>query len=56
MPLLFHGLEDWTTDEVRDIRQGHLEKGSDMQKKAQTINVKLTRDDFGNTGLLRHQV
>ncbi|KAI1119335.1 hypothetical protein F5Y14DRAFT_437895 [Nemania sp. NC0429] len=56
MPLLFHGLEEWTIDERRDIRQGYWERNLDMQKKAQTIKVKLTRNDSGKTGLIRHQV
>ncbi|KAI1149735.1 hypothetical protein F4825DRAFT_429456 [Nemania diffusa] len=35
MPLLFHGVEEWSDDEIRNIRQGGLEdKGVCKRRQA----------------------
>ncbi|KAI0189000.1 hypothetical protein EV127DRAFT_470958 [Xylaria flabelliformis] len=54
MPLLFHGVAEWSDDEIRDIRQGNLEKKSDMERRAKTMNVKLLRNDFGESRFVRY--
>ncbi|KAI0858267.1 hypothetical protein F4860DRAFT_486760 [Xylaria cubensis] len=53
MPLLFHGVAEWSDDEIRDIRQGNLENKSDMERRAKTMNVKLLRNDFGESRFVR---
>ncbi|KAI3318741.1 hypothetical protein HD806DRAFT_510827 [Xylariaceae sp. AK1471] len=56
MPLLFHGLNDWTIEEVRDIGDGKLEEQPEMQGRAKTIHVKLVRNDKGETRLRREAI
>lgn len=56
MPLLFHGLNDWTIEEVRDIGDGKLEEQPEMQGRAKMIHVKLVRNDNGETRLRREAI
>ncbi|KAJ8124411.1 hypothetical protein O1611_g9229 [Lasiodiplodia mahajangana] len=53
IPFIFHGFEDWTIDELRDMRQGCLEEKSDMETKAETMRVRLARNEFGESRLIR---
>ncbi|KAI3337147.1 hypothetical protein HD806DRAFT_518089 [Xylariaceae sp. AK1471] len=55
MPLLFHGVNSWSDNEIKNIRHGFLEDKQAMQKAAKTMEVKLVRGDLGGTMFVRHE-
>ncbi|KAI1173341.1 hypothetical protein F4777DRAFT_589898 [Nemania sp. FL0916] len=55
MPLVFHGIKDWTADELRNIQEGRLEMTKHMDEKAELMKVKLIREDGGAARLARDE-
>ncbi|KAI0103995.1 hypothetical protein GGR51DRAFT_523122 [Nemania sp. FL0031] len=56
MPFIFHGFEDWAVGDLQDVRQGFLEEKVDMDRKADAMCVRLARNDFGESRLIRSNI